>query len=491
MSHRLHASVSSDQKRGLAQHPSWLIFLTLSFLGVLYASLFLRFRAYEIDNPWYLSFSRNFWVDRVGTDTFLNGVFPDGMGGTAVFGRGPALVQGFVLNRYGWSPEVAMLLSVALVLAGLLVWYRFLRASGQTASQATAATLALGLTEPFVDMANRFRYEPYGFLLMTLAFWAAAKHRPWLALTISLLALETEPAAGMVFACIVIYLLRSGVAFRTLLSGCALALFCFAVIYGLLHPGILGTLRTIDWQRGAGQREWGGFLRAYFVERRRHLIELLLLTVCTGIYVLRFEQVPPFVRRMAELVLLVTLCSLALNWPTPAYMVFWFPAALVVACWCVAVCRLRVWVVPATVAALMMPQYLALAWLNRHEGYRPQDLAQVREAIRASEQSLGLNDRQTRIMGDYSLWFAHPARFRAIAWKTIPSIPDEDLFVCYELPLRPPAMVDTLVNYCANIRFFIKTRQVEQLVVRNHLLRILVPVPGTFRPQGGLPTSPE
>jgi hypothetical protein len=120
----------------------WTAGLCLLFLEILYIALFQRYRAYEIDNPWYLSFSRNYWVARYPGDFFLNGVFPDGMEATAVFGRLAGLTQGLVLNDFAWRPFPAMLLSSALVIPGLVFWYRVLRQGGLSAAKSSALILA-------------------------------------------------------------------------------------------------------------------------------------------------------------------------------------------------------------------------------------------------------------------------------------------------------------------------------------------------------------
>ena len=470
------------EERGDRARSGWLVRLPgqalaviLALLGLLYAFLFLRFRAYEIDNPWYLSFSRNHWVDGVEGDTFLNGIFPDGMGGTVMFGRGPALVQGAVLSHFGWSPVPAMLLSTLIVLAGLGVWYRFLRKLGLSKEQGLMCVLGLGLTEPFVDMAVRFRFEPYGFLLMGLAFWLASEKRPWLGLTIGLLALETEPVGGIVFASVMFYQIRSGYGWRRVVAGCGVAVLCFGAVYGLLHPDFFGVLRGTDWHRGEAQRSLGGFLRAYFVNRKRHLGELGLLGLCGAVFARRWREAPAPVMRMAEVVGLASVCSFAMNWPTPAYMVFWYPAALVVASWCVAVRGWSQWVMPGAIAMLMLPQYGALAWINRHDGFGAEEIRTVAAAIGESERTAGLEDRTARIMGDYTLWFAHPARYKALANPTLGAMGESDLFLCFDGPLLPPAMVDPIVRYCGTVERAEAVREVNRVMVRGHVLRMLVP----------------
>jgi hypothetical protein len=446
------------------------------FLEILYIALFQRYRAYEIDNPWYLSFSRNYCVDRYPGDFFLNGVFPDGMGGTAVFGRLAGLTQGLVLNDFAWRPFPAMLLSSALVIAGLVFWYRVLRQGGLSPAKSSALILATGLTEPFVGMANRFRFEPFAFLSFAAAFWLAGTRRPLLALIVGLLALETEPVAAIVFCSVFLFLLRTQQQRPAkLLWKVSIAGACFAGFYFSLHPDIFHILNDTDWHRGSGQREFGGFLRAYFIQRKRHLPELGLFAIAFYVYLKKHAQAPAFVHRMAEMTALVCVFSFLMNWPTPAYMVLFFPSALVVTGWCIETKWNFEWSVPILLAVLMLPQYGALAYINAQEGFRSTELNQVANAIHKSEREIGLDDSRAQIMGDYSLWFAHPAHYRALARTTRTYIPTEDLFLCFDGPIRPPAMVDPIVRYCADVTNVIRSREVDRITVRGHVLHILAP----------------
>jgi hypothetical protein len=445
-------------------------------LAALYVSLFLSYRAYEIDNPWYLSFSHSTWVDHYHGDLFLNGIFPNGMGGTAVFGKLASLLQALVLGHFGWQQVPAMLFSTACVLLGLVLWSGFLRASGLSEAQCHACMLSLGLAEPFVGMAERFRYEPVSFLLMAAAFWLAACKRPALALIIGLLALETEPAAAVVFAAVWLFLYRSGEPIRKLIAASALAVLLFAGYYLLLHPDIVSVLRHTDWSRGSGQKALGGFLRAYFLERRRHLPELLLFLAAGAVFFLKRAQAPGFVTRMAEVTVLVCIFSFVMGWPTPAYMVFFFPPALVVVAWALESLAAPAWSVVAIFAVFMLPQYAALVYINHGQGFRGSDIERVAAAIARAEQMAGLDDAHTAIMGDYSVWYAHPERYRGLAAQNLGFLPDEDLFLCFDGPITVPSMIDGIVRYCPAVTQRLAVKEIETVTIRGHVLRILVPV---------------
>jgi hypothetical protein len=134
------------------------------------------------------------------------------------------------------------------------------------------------------------------------------------------------------------------------------------------------------------------------------------------------------------------------------------------------------WSVPILLAVLMLPQYGALAYINAQEGFRSTELNQVADVIHKSEREIGPDDSRAQIMGDYSLWFAHPAHYRALARTTLTYIPREDLFLCFDGPIRPPVMVDPIILYCADVTNIIQARDIDRITVRGHLLRILAPV---------------
>src|ERR1700761_3900469 len=66
--------------------------ILLTLLG-LYILMFQRYRAYEIDTPWFLSYSWNYKHSAVQTDEFGGAHFPQGMDGTRLFGKIPANLQ--------------------------------------------------------------------------------------------------------------------------------------------------------------------------------------------------------------------------------------------------------------------------------------------------------------------------------------------------------------------------------------------------------------
>ena len=58
------------------------VLVLLLALLAFYLFIFLRYRPYDIDNPWFLSFSYNRFIEHIRSDQFAKVVFPGGMDGT-------------------------------------------------------------------------------------------------------------------------------------------------------------------------------------------------------------------------------------------------------------------------------------------------------------------------------------------------------------------------------------------------------------------------
>ncbi len=78
--------------------------VVLSLLGLLYIGLIQKYRAYDIDNPWFLSFSYNYCHGGTLTDEFAGTHYPEGMDGVHLFGKVAARTQCVVLDQVGWTP---------------------------------------------------------------------------------------------------------------------------------------------------------------------------------------------------------------------------------------------------------------------------------------------------------------------------------------------------------------------------------------------------
>jgi hypothetical protein len=69
------------------------VLVLLLALFAFYLFMFLRYRPYDIDNPWFLSFSYNRFIDHIRSDQFAKVTFPARMDGTRCFGLLAAFPQ--------------------------------------------------------------------------------------------------------------------------------------------------------------------------------------------------------------------------------------------------------------------------------------------------------------------------------------------------------------------------------------------------------------
>ena len=204
--------------------------------------MFQKYRAYDIDNPWFLSFSYNLSELHIEKDTFAQIPFPFGMDGTSTFGKFAAYVQSAALMIMGWTPRAASFVSIAFTVASLGLWWAALRKWGFSRNLVAGFVLLLGISEPVVSMAEKFRYEFFSFFLLSLALWLGANRHHFLALLVAFLSVETQPIAILI-PVIIFSLLISRVTNRRRLvwQACAAAILALAV-YLALHPHGISTM---------------------------------------------------------------------------------------------------------------------------------------------------------------------------------------------------------------------------------------------------------
>ena len=75
-----------EQLRNKELRSVWLILFGL--LGF-YLLIFLRYRPYDIDNPWFLSFSYNACIEHIKTDQFMQVNIRAGMDGRNILDESP------------------------------------------------------------------------------------------------------------------------------------------------------------------------------------------------------------------------------------------------------------------------------------------------------------------------------------------------------------------------------------------------------------------
>jgi hypothetical protein len=448
----------------------WTVSLaSLATLWGFYLLMFLSYRAYDIDNPWFLSFSHNACREHIQNDQFLGVKFPNGMDGTQLFGKIAAGIQCAALTPFGWQQRPAAVLASTLIVLALGMWWLQLRKIGYSERFTFLFVLALGLSEPVLAAANRFRYEEISFFMISLGLLLVTYDLPFCGVVVGALALEVQPAAiaGVIPIAYLAWRMRSsrGVILLKFIAGLLVA----ACAYLLLHPNVLTSKKYFDQVRGNDTTFLGGYFSAYFLHRVRHLPELALFAVAAIFYWSRRRSITDHYLAVSAGVILM----LAIFMPhgNAAYMIFLYP--FLVGMTLVGLQAERMQGLSfALIALLFLPQYVVTTFLNWGYGYRPSDIAGVSAAISESAREIGQDEKNMAIYGDYSLWFAHPDRYRAAAVNTIPEIQNADLYLCYENAVEPAYFIARETLHCSDIRRYVPLRLVRTIPVRGKMLSI-------------------
>jgi hypothetical protein len=434
---------------------------------------FQRYRPYEIDNPWFLSFSYDTCIEHIDTDQFLNVHFPGGMDGTMIFGKLAAYLQCAVLSRTGWQQLPAALLSSALVTLGLGFWMLQLRRLGFSVRFLSCFLVTVGLSEPVIAVANKFRYEFLSFALLSLGLLLVAYSRPALGVFVAALAIEVQPfgLAGLIPVLVLASseCAANGKSAWRLPARFAVALALAAAVYLALHPHIVTILRNTLVPGASGERFDGGLFRAYFLNRPRHLPEALCFAVAGIVYWRRRRGIRSHYLAFSALAL--TLFSVAMPHGNPAYMIFLYPFLVGMTLIAFDADR-RPWLLAACGVLFAVGQQLVLFHLTRNEGFRAEDIATVSNAIASSERQLAIPDDSLRIYGDYRLWYAHPHFYRSSAQSTAALAADADLYLCFDHAPQPEVLAPVAIFYCPTLNNLLPLRLLESLPVRNDRLYV-------------------
>ena len=429
------------------RHLRLAVLLVLAALFLLYQVLFLHYRPYDVDNPWFLSFSYQQHVEHVRTDEFFRMRFPFGMDGTQFFGRIAAEGQAAVAAVFGWQQRPMALLSSSTVVAALGLWAWSLRRMGYAPRLILTFLIAAGTAEPYVSAANRFRFEPLSFLLASAGLLLSTYDLIFLGIFVAAIAIETQPSALLGLVPVLIFnLARHGLSAK-LVARAAAALALAAAATVLLHPALWHLMRFGAASSGTVPfnviADHSGFI-AYFL-LLRHMPETLFLAVTPWIFLLRGKRLPKSAGWIAWSALAAAALAVLSPHPNVIYTMFFYPLLLLLALLWFNEQQLA-WIAAACILSATA-QYAYLVHLNRGQGYRNEDIAKVSTMIAQAEQDLGLNDTDVHLFGDYSVWFAHPRNFVAASGNNAPYAPSADLLLCYRQ--RPPgASQPQAMLYC-------------------------------------------
>ena len=472
---------ATPETRDLVEGQSRQIAL-IAVIGLLYLALIGRYNAFDLDSRWFPSFSHAFLVDHLQTDPFMLGIFPSGMGGVIAFGKLAAIIQGALLNLFGWSLAAATLISSAFVLLSLILLARTCRNLGFSANFTLCYIALLGFTEPFVATAQRARYEFLPVFLLALALWLAVRKNIVLSIFLAALATEVEPAAIVIPFAVATFLLSSNAKSRSLRTSQLIARILLgataaAAVFFFLHPHILSIFRSADWHAlDAGNvHAPGGFVTAYYIVFRRHLPELALLLAAIARCTLADKR-HLLLQWPALCVAVIVILAELLHWPNYAYFAFIAPFLCLFLMQAFYADRYRHWIL-AAILLFTLPQYA-----HRYKWGSPQyaalsqhDENVVNAAITRAAALIGQPPEQLNIIGNYALWFAHPHLFVNLNKKIVTPamLASADLLLCFDRRIDPSAHTNEEIP-CADLDQ-IDYKLAETISIHDQQLQLRIP----------------
>ncbi len=451
--------------------------LTLVALFSLYQLLFLHFRPYDIDNPWFLSFSYSQNVRHVFSDEFLHARFPYGQDGTQFFGWVAAELQAVVAKLFGWQQRPMAVLSSLAVVSALGMWAWSLRRMGHATNLILAFLIVAGTAEPYIAAANRFRYEPLSILLVSGGLLLGTYDLAFLSILVAASAMETQPSALLGLVPVLIYNITRHDMVGKLVLRAAAALTIAATGTLLLHPQLWHLLRFGPAAAGAAPvqiiaADHSGFI-SYFLYLR-HLPETLFLAITPWVFLFRGKRPPREMAWIAWSALAAACFAIASPHPNVIYSIFFYPFLLLLALLWFSERKL-VWIAVAFLANATL-QLTYLAYLNRGQGYRENDMRRVSAIIQSGEQEIRMSDREVRIFGDYTVWFAHPNNFIPASYANAGLASQSDLLLCYR-QLPSGASQPKLMNCDAVLKLLPSTRLLSEVTLRGNILLLYTPHP--------------
>jgi len=440
--------------------------VVLLLLALFYRGLTQKYRAYDIDNPWFLSFSYNACHGGPQTDEFAEVRYPNGMDGVHLSGKLAAGAQCLVLNRTGWTPGAVVGLNLTFGLVSFWLWWSFLCQMGYREKWIAAFILLLGVMEPIVSMIEKARYDIFVFFCLSVALWLGAQGLELAAVLVAMLSIEIEPVALVVPGAIVLLLAMRTENRKFLVAKVGVAAGVIVAIYLELHPGAIYEMAHAP--HSSQKYLLGGTMAAYFVEHRRHLPELAMLLL-GGL--LCWSERGKITDRTGQWLAAAMGAMFFLGpHPNPAYAAYAMPFLLWPALEAYDHAKRWRWV-PALVFVGILMQYGYLYKVNRHEGFDSRDFTRVREPVADSANALQIPAEQVRICGDYSLWFVHPQNYSACsATKQDSALLGENLYLCFDEPLMKNGLSSTEWVSCSELERVMPLHELSSVDVHGHLL---------------------
>jgi hypothetical protein len=453
-------------------------YVLIFFIGLLYVVLIGRYRAYDLDCVWFLSFSHAFSNQHISTDPLMLETFPYGMGGVIAFGKIAAFIQGAILNIFGWTLAASTMISIVFVVAALVLIADMCRQLGYSSRFTLCFIALLGLSEPFVSTSQKTRYEFVPVFFLALALWLVARNFITMGTFVAAMAAEIEPAAVVIPLAVITVILIQGRRDRTvqqriprILLGSIAAL----GFYFLLHPNIISIFRSARWGKISNGTYPGGFVAEYYFHFKRHLLDLALLVAALVVAIRSKRHL--LTEWPAFAILTILVASALLRWGNSVYFSFASPFLCLFIMRSLFSERYWKWIFAAILLATV-PQYAYRYhyWSVRSAGFSQQDQLRVASAIDRASAQIGKSPAQVHILGNFNLWYAHPDHFVNLDRRIVtPAVfHDADMLLCFDKLLDPIlAPANNFEIPCSSLNSF--TKPIEQMTIRGHELQIRIP----------------
>jgi len=453
-------------------------YILVLLIGLLYIVLIGKYRAFDLDSVWFLSFSHDFWLHHIVTDTLMHASFPQGMGGVVAFGKLAAIVQGIVLSIFGWSVPASIALNASFGFASLILIVNMSRRLGYSSHFTVCYVALLGLGEPFVLSGERARYEFLPLFFLCLALWLLARKNIVLAMFVAALAAEVEPAAVVIpFAVFVAILAqnRPTRSYKNLLPRIALGTAAALAVYFLLHPDIVSVIHSANWGVMNAGSFPGGFIGAYYIQTKRHWLDLAILLAAIALS-LRPAKRHLFTQWPALCFFTTCIISALLRWGNGSYFVFVTPFLCLFLIQAFYAERYWKWIV-AAILLMTLPQYAYRFYFwSAHPDFSQNDQHRVAEAIVHASAQIGKSPSDVMILGNFNLWYAHPDHFSNLDTRNFyrTTLHNADLLLCFDQHLDPilPQNKTPEIS-CSGVANV--SKPLDTLTVNGHTLQIRVP----------------
>ncbi|WP_074652211.1 hypothetical protein [Terriglobus roseus] len=442
---------------------------------MLYVLLFDHFRTFQVDDPWFASFSYNYWNDGIVTDTLYKRHFPRGMGGVEAFGKLAACVQAPLMNALGWSLRGLAALSTCFVAASLALLADVCRRLRHSVHFTLCVIAVAGLTEPFVVVSQGTRFEFLALFLLIAALWCAVRGWVFSAALIACVSVEIEPAAiVVVLGVFTALLMMPGTRYARLrrLPWMALAAGLAVAVYFALHPHAVSTFYHADWSSVDASAGTHGFVFQYLFLYKRHWPEMIALITATVISVRTRQHL---LKEWPAVAIAVTVvASVVLKWGNPRYFVLIMPFfALFVTG---AFFTERRWkLIVLAVLAIMLPQYAYRYSISIRQApaLTSADQREIGWAIDRTARSEGLRIADASVLGNSNVWFAHPGHFVALDRRVLQTgrTVSGDVIVCFENKLDPTLREMGSELKCSELRGL--PNPVERITVHGYPLQVI------------------